>query len=110
MDRRVPMKTRIALVALAVMWIGGTGGAAAQQAQSSVPDQLKVTIDTRQTAAPISKYIYGQFIEHIGSTMYSSVWAEMLDDRKFYFPITAAEPKPAARQQGGPFRMRLRKW
>ena len=104
------MKTRIALVALAVMWIGCTAGAAAQQAQPSVPDQLKVTIDTRQTAAPISKYIYGQFIEHIGSTMYSSVWAEMLDDRKFYFPITAAEPESAARQQGGPFRMRLRKW
>ncbi len=104
------MKTRIALVALAVMWFGSTAGAAAQQAQPSVPDQLKVTIDTRQTAAPVSKYIYGQFIEHIGSTMYSSVWAEMLDDRKFYFPITAAEPEPAARQQGGPFRMRLRKW
>jgi alpha-N-arabinofuranosidase len=104
------MKTRIALIALAVMWIGCTAGAAAQQAQPSVPDQLKVTIDTRQTAAPISKYIYGQFIEHIGSTMYSSLWAEMLDDRKFYFPITAAEPEPTARQQGGPFRMRLRKW
>ena len=104
------MKTRIALVALAVMWFGSTAGAAAQQAQPSVPDQLKVTIDTRQTAAPISKYIYGQFIEHIGSTMYSSVWAEMLDDRKFYFPITSAEPESAARQQGGPFRMRLRKW
>jgi len=27
------------------------------------------------------------FIEHIGTTMYDPLWAEMLDDRKFYFPI-----------------------
>ena len=104
------MKTRIALVALVVLWFGCMAGAAAQQAQPSDPDQLKVTIDTRQTAAPVSKYEYRMFIEHIGSTMYSSLWAEMLDDRKFYFPITSAEPESAARQQGGPFRMRLRKW
>jgi len=54
--------------------------------------------------------LYGQFIEHIGGTMYGSLWAEMLDDRKFYFPITAKKPEPAARPQGGPFGMRLRQW
>ena len=63
---------------------------------------MKVTIDTQQTSAPVSKYLYGQFIEHIGSTMYGSLWAEMLDDRKFYFPITAKKPEPAGRPQGGP--------
>ncbi|MHC4159334.1 MAG: alpha-L-arabinofuranosidase C-terminal domain-containing protein, partial [Planctomycetota bacterium] len=37
---------------------------------------------------PISKYIYGQFIEHLGRCIYGGIWAEMLEDRKFYFPVT----------------------
>jgi alpha-N-arabinofuranosidase len=47
-----------------------------------------VTIDTDQTGKPISKYIYGQFIEHLGRCIYGGIWAEMLEDRKFCFPIT----------------------
>jgi len=48
-----------------------------------------VTIDAGQRGEPISKYIYGQFIEHLGRCIYGGIWAEMLEDRKFYFPITA---------------------
>ncbi len=103
------MKAKMLMFA-AVMWIGCSIAATAQQAGPAVPDRLKVTIDTRQTAPPVSKYLYGQFIEHIGSTMYSSLWAEMLDDRKFYFPIKPNEPESSARPQGGPFGMRLRQW
>ncbi|HUU18861.1 MAG TPA: beta-L-arabinofuranosidase domain-containing protein [Sedimentisphaerales bacterium] len=47
-----------------------------------------VKIDANKTAEPISKYIYGQFIEHLGRCIYGGIWAEMLEDRKFYFPIT----------------------
>ena len=47
-----------------------------------------VTIDAAQTSEPISKYVYGQFIEHLGRCIYGGIWAEMLEDRKFYFPIT----------------------
>ncbi|MGO8757471.1 MAG: alpha-N-arabinofuranosidase [Terracidiphilus sp.] len=82
----------------------------AQQAGPAGPERLTATVDTQQTGAPVSKYEYGMFIEHIGSTMYSSLWAEMLDDRKFYFPIVSKEPEDAARQQSNPFRMRLRTW
>ena len=52
-----------------------------------------VTIDAAQTGEPISRYIYGQFIEHLGRCIYGGIWAEMLEDRKFHFPITA-EYKP----------------
>src|SRR5512133_4181805 len=60
-----------------------------------------VTVDTTKNGAPISKYIYGQFIEHLGRCIYGGIWAEMLEDRKFYFPITAEfgpyrELKPTA--------------
>lgn len=89
------MKARYALFAVAALWLGSIAGAAAQEAAPAVPDRLAVTIDTQQTMPAVTKYEYGQFIEHIGSTMYGSLWAEMLDDRKFYFPVTSEEPKPA---------------
>jgi alpha-N-arabinofuranosidase len=47
-----------------------------------------VKIDPEKTGAPISPYIYGQFVEHLGRSVYGGLWAEMLEDRKFYFPIT----------------------
>ena len=59
---------------------------------------VKVTIDASKTAAPISKYIYGQFLEHIGGIVNNGIWAEMLDDRKFYFPITSHPPAEPAGQ------------
>jgi alpha-N-arabinofuranosidase len=43
------------------------------------------TINIEETGEPISKYIYGQFIEHLGRCIYGGIWAEMIRDRKFYF-------------------------
>jgi alpha-N-arabinofuranosidase len=48
-----------------------------------------VQIDPSQPAEPISKYIYGQFIEHLGRCIYGGIWAEMLEDRKFYYAVPA---------------------
>jgi alpha-N-arabinofuranosidase len=50
---------------------------------------IDVKLDTARTGAPINPLIYGQFIEHLGRCIYGGIWAEMLEDRKFYFPITA---------------------
>ena len=47
-----------------------------------------VNVAVNETGAPIQKYIYGQFIEHLGRSIYGGIWAEMLMDRKFYYPIT----------------------
>ena len=49
---------------------------------------LKVNIDILKRGAPIEKYIYGQFIEHLGKCIYGGIWAEMIEDRKFYYPVT----------------------
>ena len=49
---------------------------------------VHVEIDASKTSAPISKYIYGQFLEHGGNIVNEGVWAEMLEDRKFYNPIS----------------------
>jgi alpha-N-arabinofuranosidase len=65
---------------------------------------VTANIDASKTGAPISKYIYGQFLEHIGGIVNTNIWAEMLDDRKFYFPITSNPPADA------PLRIRGDAW
>ena len=52
-----------------------------------------ITIDVTKKAEPISKYVYGQFIEHLGRCIDGGIWAEMLQDRKFYYPV-GAEKSP----------------
>jgi alpha-L-arabinofuranosidase len=65
--------------------------------------RISVSIDAGTTAPSISPYIYGQFIEHIGDLINRSLWAEMLDDRKFYDEINS---KPSAgSSRGGRGRM-----
>jgi alpha-N-arabinofuranosidase len=51
-------------------------------------DSMKVNIDILKRGVPIEKYIYGQFIEHLGKCIYGGIWAEMIEDRKFYYPVT----------------------
>ncbi|MHC4521132.1 MAG: family 43 glycosylhydrolase, partial [Planctomycetota bacterium] len=48
-----------------------------------------VAVDATHKGEPISKYIYGQFIEHLGRCIYGGIWAEMLEDRKFFYPVGA---------------------
>jgi alpha-L-arabinofuranosidase len=59
------------------------------------PQPVAVAIDAAKTHAPITKYVYGQFIEHLGGIINSGIWAEMLDDRKFYYRVVSQAPAPA---------------
>jgi hypothetical protein len=52
-----------------------------------VEGQQQIRVDVSHPGTPISKYIYGQFIEHLGRSIYGGLWAEMLEDRKFFFII-----------------------
>ena len=110
------MKARIAsfgsiLPAAVAFCLVSTLVAAAQQPAPSVPRSLAATIDTQQASEPVPKYEYGMFIEHIRTLIYRSLWAEMLDDRKFYFPISSKDTDAPPPQQAGPARnMQLHKW
>jgi alpha-L-arabinofuranosidase len=63
-------------------------------ALSSQTHIATATIDTSKTGAPISKNIYGQFLEHGGDIVNTGVWSEMLVDRKFFYPVAASTPTP----------------
>jgi len=60
-------------------------------------------IDASKKGEPISKYIYGQFIEHLGRCIYGGIWAEMLEDRKFWYPVDS--PFDPDAKPGDPYRV-----
>ncbi|MHC4475626.1 MAG: alpha-L-arabinofuranosidase C-terminal domain-containing protein [Planctomycetota bacterium] len=70
---------------LAIVMVAAICGVAGQ----APANKTVVTIEADKTGEPISKYIYGQFIEHLGRCIYGGIWAEMLEDRKFYYPVPA---------------------
>ncbi len=97
------IKTKIFLSVLLTVVAAFVVSARTVIAQTSAPVQtVTATIDASKVGPPISPYVYGQFIEQAGNLIYSSLWCEMLDDRKFYY---AVQPPPAANPnegQGGP--------
>lgn len=52
---------------------------------------IQIKIDPSQKGTPIHPFIYGQFIEHLGRCIYGGIWAEMLEDRKFFYLINTAD-------------------
>jgi alpha-N-arabinofuranosidase len=79
---------------LPVFLVGGLlvrGDAA--RADPPKPQPARLTVEAGKTGKPVSKYVYGQFIEHLGRCIYGGIWAEMLEDRKFYYDVGAA-PSP----------------
>ncbi len=85
--RRAFLATTLAIGCFAAAFPAGE--LRAQEANSSSSSIAQINVDASQTGAPISKYIYGQFIEHLGRCIYGGIWAEMLEDRKFYFDVPA---------------------
>ena len=62
--------------------------ASATMAQARAQAQaIRATIDINRTSAAVTPYEYGMFIEPIGGLVNKTLWAEMLDDRKFHYPV-----------------------
>ncbi|MBN1844324.1 MAG: hypothetical protein JW810_01490 [Sedimentisphaerales bacterium] len=81
------------------LWLAGSAMASRARAAD-------VLVDLSQTTPPISRYIYGQFIEHLGRCIYGGLWAQMLEDRKFFYPVDGRAPtwtmyKPGPRSWDG---------
>ena len=75
------------------------------------PEPIQVRIDGSVRSDPVTPYEYGMFIEPIGNLVARTLWAEILDDRKFYFPVVA-ESKDSPHPSNAEFfpGMATRKW
>ena len=61
------------------------------QAARAQQQLLTMTIDAGKTGAPINRYLYGQFSELLGNMYEKGLWAEMLSDRKFFYPVDSSQ-------------------
>lgn len=73
--------------------------------------QVTAVIDASKRSDPVTRYAYGMFIEPIGGLVARTLWAELLDDRKFYYPVVAEsrDTPPPANAEGRPG-VSYRKW
>ncbi len=73
------------LTAMIVSGLAHSGGA----------QQVTMTVDASKTGAPISRHMYGFFTELLSNCYEQGMWAEMLGDRKFFYPVDSSkEQKP----------------
>ena len=73
---------RLSRMMMAVAIIGGL-------ALSANPQQLTMQVDASKTGPPISPYMYGFFSEFLSNMYEHGLWAEMLGDRKFFYPVNS---------------------
>lgn len=106
-SRRTFLKESSGAAALGSALLNLPSTMAAGQAAPQPAGALAAKIDAGKIAEPISKYMYGMFLEQLGNLIYRSLWSEILDDRKFYFLINSEAEKPAEPRFR---RMRLRRW
>jgi alpha-L-arabinofuranosidase len=78
---------------------------AALLATAATAQSVTATIDATQTGQPITRLIFGGFMEPATT----GVWSEMLSDRKFFNAITS-NPAPATGRGGFGMRGPARRW
>lgn len=49
--------------------------------------EIQVEINTYEVSSPIHPYTYGMFTELLANIFDHGLWAEMISDRKFFYPI-----------------------
>jgi alpha-N-arabinofuranosidase len=70
-------------------------------AQAPAHQPVVAIVDATKAGTPISPYLYGQFIEQAGNLIYSGLWSEILDDRKFYYAVQSRPAEDASPAAGG---------
>lgn len=104
-DTKLEVSRRGALAGATALGVATAFGAKAASGPA-----LQAVIDAASTGHPISPFLYGGFLEHIGDLINHSLWSEVLDDRKFYWPVNS-DPVPAPPgRNGGPPRSVSNKW
>ena len=73
-----------------------------RKAFAAPPGNIQVAIDAAKSGKPINPMIFGGYMEPATT----SVWAEMLSDRKFARPVVSAQPAAAPANAPAGFRFR----
>jgi len=81
----------------------GSGQLALGADAQELRDVIEVKVDMNRDVSGISSLIYGQFIEHMGRSVYGGLWAEMLLDRKFFHPVGKSRASGSGRSPWAPF-------
>ena len=89
-----PTSARRSYLTVAILAVAASNAIAATgMATETRPIPVdEAAIDANAVGEPISPLLYGQFIEHLGRGVYGGLWAEMLEDRKFFYPVTGTAP------------------
>jgi alpha-L-arabinofuranosidase len=82
-----PSKTLVALIGIYFVF-----ACSEKNPSGSVLKNIEATIDIQSKGEPISPKMYGMFLEHLGNAdvgdlIDDCLWAEILDDRKFFYPV-----------------------
>ncbi len=76
---------------LVILLLASTAIMGRAQAGNPAPAKVSMTVNAAKVGAPIDPYIYGQFTELLFNLYEKGVWAEMLSDRKFFYPVNSSE-------------------
>jgi len=88
------------VLALAGMVLSVNALVSAESHRDAVGQELSMTVDASKTSEPIHQYVYGQFTELLFNLFEKGLWAEMLSDRKFFYPVDSSkELKPVNRKR-----------
>ena len=81
------MKIKLYIVLL--VFFAATLNAGAQAGNKTGSPAAQVAINAVNQHPPIPKLVYGQFIELLFNYFESGLWAEMIGDRKFFYPVNS---------------------
>lgn len=84
---------RVITLAMAISIVGGL-------ALNGSAQQVTMQVDAHTTGAPIANDLYGFFSEFLANIYDHGLWAEMISDRKFFYPInsSATQTPPNSRR------------
>ena len=95
------MKHRLLFICLAALVIGQICAPSAFAAKEPEP-KIEATVHLNQEGYPIHPFVHGMFTELLGNMFENGIWAEMLSDRKFFYPVDNSEnlePRNSRRHQ-----------
>ena len=99
------MKHRLLICCLAALALGQVCIPLTASAKDNAP-KIEATVHLDQEGDPIHPFIHGMFTELLGNMFENGIWAEMLSDRKFFYPVDNSETLTPRNSKGHQLRWR----